>query len=135
MLYVVLIPAWLWALMLLAGWTTLAYRAYNQLNFRHPLMLSLLAVLMLQAIVASAGAFATSQYAIGQFACLTGIFGMWGSMGFTLIEAGVLVYLSRHWPRDADRKRRLLRSWTALWLVFKLVALLAHIRSAALCTV
>lgn len=135
MLYIVLFPAWVWTFLLMAGWTTLAYRALVQVPFRHPLLQTLLAVLLVQVIAASAGAFATSHYAIGRVACLTGIFGIWISLGLTLTEAVAFVYLSKHWPRDKEDIRHRFRSSLILWLLLKLVAFLAHMRSALLCTV
>ena len=135
MIYVVLIPAWLWVILLVVIWATLFYQAYVRLGFRHLLMISLLAVLAVQALAASSTAIVTSQDPLSKFACLMGYIGMWVAFSITLAEGIVLPFLSKAWPQNSEGKKLRFGNWLSIWFIFNVIALLAHIRSAGLCTV
>ena len=135
MIYVVLIPAWFWVTLLVTAWLILFYKAYVQLNFRHPVMLSLLGVFVIQALVASSAAIATSQDPLNDYACLTGYFGMWITLLVVFLEAIALTFLSNAWPNNIEGKKDRFGSWLSIWFIFNVMVLLAHMRSAGLCTV
>lgn len=135
MIYVVLIPAWISATLLGAGWTFLVYLASHRLRFRNRFMIVLLAVMALQALAASSTTIITSRDPLNAYACWMGYTGRWFAFFTTLAEAVVIGFLSRNWPLDEEGKRVRFWTWVATWFGFNLVALLAHLRSAALCTV
>ena len=115
MIFVVLIPAWIWVTLLAASWAKLVYEAHLRLGSRHRVMQGLLVVLALEVAAASSTAIATSQYAIGKYACLMGYFGMWASLVFSLIEAVVLVFLYEVWPKDANTRTNGFSRWVSIW--------------------
>jgi len=135
MLFVVLIPAWAWTALMVAAWSTLALQAHLRVGFGHFAVLGLVATLALQTIAASSAAIVTSQDPISTYACLMGVFGMWVSLVIIAVEAAVLLFLYRLWPENSEGKRRGFGSWVLIWLILSSTSLLAHIRSAALCTV
>jgi hypothetical protein len=135
MLFVVLIPAWAWIGLIVAAWSSLAYQALSRINFRHFAVKGLLVALALQSMGASFTAIFTSQDPISKYACLMGIFGMWLTPVIILVEAVVLVYLYRIWPLGSRGKNRRFGMWITIWLLLSLTLLLAHTRSALLCTV
>ena len=135
MLYVVLIPALVWVTVLLATWGTLAYYTSQRVGLRGPVLSVWLGILALQAIAASAAAISTSLDPINSFACATGIFGMPISLAVTALAAVVLVMMRKHWPRYKERNRDGFAFTASIWLLLSIVAILAHMRSAALCTV
>ena len=135
MLYVAITPSFVWAALLIATWSVLTYDALRGLGIRHPVMKGLLAVLALQVVAGVSVAIATRIDPIGPLACLVGIFGAMGSLAVTAIQAAAIGFLATIWPRETEGTRRRFKRWTATWLFFSLVALLTHLRSAALCTV
>lgn len=135
MLFVVLIPAWAWTGLMVAAWGTLAYQARSRVGYRYFAVKGLVAALALQSIAASSTVIVTSQDPISKYACLMGIFGMWLFPVIILVEAAVLVFLYRIWPLDSNCTRRGFWKWVSIWLILSLILLLAHIRSAVLCTV
>ena len=50
MLYVAIIPGWIYALLLLATWSTLVFKASVRLEVVHPLMRIILVVMALQVV-------------------------------------------------------------------------------------
>jgi len=135
MLFVVSIPAWVWTGSIVAAWSTFAYQALCRVQFQHFVVKVLLAALALQSIGASSSAIVTSQDPISKYACLMGIFGMWLSPVIFLVEAAVLVFLYRVWPLGSNFTRRGFGMWVSIWVTLSLTLLLAHTRSALLCTV
>jgi hypothetical protein len=135
MLFVVLIPAWAWTALMIAALSTLSYQAFSRSGFRHRAVMGLLAVLTLQTVAASSAAIATSHDPISKYACLVGILGVWATPAIVLVEAAVLVLLYRVWPVDISGARPGFVAWVLIWGTLCLILLLAHIRSAALCTV
>ncbi len=135
MLYVVLIPGWVWVALSISAWATLAYVALRQLRFRNRVLIGLLAVMAIQALAASSTAVATDLDPISRSACLMGYFGIWAVLFLSLAEACALIFLSTIWPRGASGKRLQFTSWASIWFIFNSIALLAHMRSMALCTV
>lgn len=140
MIFVVIMPAWIWVPCLIAIWIALAYKAVRCIGLKNPIMNGLMAILALQTIVASSTAIATSHDPISSFACLTGIFGIFVSPIVTLLEVIALVFLFRSWPRKSgprksDGRKRGFSSWLSLWFALNLAVFLAHMRSALMCTV
>jgi hypothetical protein len=135
MLYVVLVPWWAWTALLVAGWMILALGASRGPGLRNRVLVGLLAVMALQAVAASSTAIVTSTDPLNDYACLMGYLGMWVALFVSVAEAGVVGYLATVWPRAASGRRRRFGRWTAVWLGFNALALLAHVRSTALCTV
>ena len=135
MIYFVLIPAWIWVALILAAWTTFAYQTNNRIGFGHHVIVGLFATLTFKSIAASSTAIATSQYSIGAFACLMGIFGTLLSPIVLLTEVAVLIFWSRGWLRNNGDRKRGFGTWLSIWFILSLIAFLAHVRSAALCTV
>lgn len=124
-----------WAFLLAAAWVILVYLAMFRLKFRKGVMPGLLVAITIQACVACAAAVLTSQDSINKFSCLTGAFGVLVVPLASVVEAGLLVYLSREWPRNAVGKRERIVSWALTWFVFKLIVWLVLLRSAQMCTV
>lgn len=135
MLYVVVVPGWIWAIALIVLWLTLVRRALFQLKLEGKLIKLLLGFTALQLIAACSVAIATMIYRINMFACLMGFFGLWGTLIVALVEAALLVLLYKVWPRDADGSVMQFKSFAVTWFFFALVAVLIHARSATLCTV
>ena len=135
MIYVVIMPGWAWVALILAIWATFAYQTYNRIGFGHNIIMGLFVALTIQSVAASSTAIATSQNPISEFACLMGIFGTLLYPIILLAEVAVLIFVSRTWlPSHRNRKRRF-AAWLSLWFILNLVAFLAHVRSAVLCTV
>ncbi|MEB3212617.1 MAG: hypothetical protein VKL39_14755 [Leptolyngbyaceae bacterium] len=135
MLYIVLIPAWAWVTLLVTAWATLALLVFSELGFRHRVIVGLMAVIALQTIAASSTAIVTSQDPLNDFACLMGYIGMWVSLAISLAEVAVLIFLFTIWPRRKGGGRSRYGLWVSIWIIFSIIALLAHMRSTALCTV
>ncbi|MEE4380449.1 MAG: hypothetical protein V2J02_00500 [Pseudomonadales bacterium] len=135
MLYVVLIPGWVWVAGLAGTWATAAHVALVRAGIRNRLLLALLGVMVVQAVAAASTALVTSHDPLAGFACLMGYLGMWVALGVTLLEAIAVVFLVRIWPRVSPGRAGSLTVWTTMWLLFNGIAWLAHLRSAALCTV
>lgn len=135
MLYVVLIPGWAWVALSISAWATLAYIALRRLRFRNRVLIGLLAVMAVQALAASFTAVVTDVDPIRYSSCLMGFYGMWTAVFLWLAEAGALIFLSTTWPRGISGERLQFTQWGSLWFIFNSVALLAHMRSTALCTV
>lgn len=135
MLYVVLIPGWVWVASLAGTWASAAYVALVRAGVRHRLLLALLGVMVVQALAAASTAWVTSHDPLHEFACLMGYLGMWVALGVTLVEAIAVVFLARIWLRTSPGRAGSLTVWTTIWLLFNGIAWLAHLRSAALCTV
>jgi hypothetical protein len=135
MLYVVLIPGWVWVASLAGTWATAAHVALVRAGIRNRLLLALLGVMVVQAVAAASTALVTSHDPLAGFACLMGYLGMWVAMFVTLAEAIAVLFLFWIWRRASPGSTSGFVCWTTIWLVFNAVALLAHLRSAALCTV
>lgn len=135
MLYVVLVPWPMWVAILLGTWAAMAYIALGRIRLFHPLMVGLLLVMAVQMVSASTSAVATSFDPIGRFACLMGNRGMWISILVAVPGACVIGFLYRRWPATPHGQKRYFRAWIANWLIFSLFSILAHMRSAGLCTV
>jgi len=93
-----------------------------------------MAVWVARAVLAVAVAIATESNSIGQFACLGGIFGVFGAPVLLLLEAVGVVVLFRRWP-VGDAGWLGFGLWLGAWLLFNLLVFLIHSRSVALCTV
>ena len=135
MIFVAIIPGYIWATLLLAGWAALAYLASNRLSIRHRSMTGMLVVMALQALSGTSVAIATNLDQIGAFACLVGAYGALVSLVLSLMQTAAIVFLSTIWPRSSVGGRHWFAVWVSMWLVFSLAAFLTHARSAALCTV
>jgi hypothetical protein len=135
MIFVAIIPSFIWIALLFGTWTTLTYKAFRDLGIRHPAMMVLLAVMAIHALAGSSAAIGTSLYQIGRFPCLMGYYGMWVSVGVVAIETAMLTFLSRLWPRGEGGGKLRFGSWVSIWLAFNVIALLTFTRSSALCTV
>ena len=135
LIFVVIIPSFVWVALLVSTWTTLAFQAYGRLGVRHRTMIGLLAVMATQALAGSSTAIATSVYQIGRFPCLMGYYGTWSSLGVIALELTIILYLPRLWPRGDTGNLLRFGRWLSLWLSFNLIALLTFMRSSALCTV
>ena len=135
MIFVVIIPGYIWAILLLAAWATLAYLASYRLSSRHWSMTALLVVTAFQALSGMSVAIATKLDQIGAFACYVGAYGTLGSLILSLIQAAVVVFLATIPPQKSVSGRRWFAIWVSVWVVFSLTAFLTHARSAALCTV
>ena len=89
-----------------------------------------------RAIAASSTAMVTSRNPLNDYACLMGYVGMWVALAVFLGQAIVLsVFLVTIRRRKQTNGARLGGAWLSIWLIFNVVALLAHMRSTALCTV
>ena len=135
MIYVVLIPAWIWFALILVAWATFAYQTNKRIGFGHHVIVGLFATLTFKSIAALSTAIATSQNSIGAFACLMGIFGILLSPIVLLVEAAVLVFWSRVWLRSNGDRKLGFGAWLSIWFILSLIAFLTHLQSAALCTV
>ena len=130
-----LFPGWGWALLIGGAWAILVYLALGRLKLRGDRMLGLLATMTLRASAAASIAIMTSLDVLNDFACLTGILGIPLTPLFLAVEAGLLYALSKQWPRTAAGRRDRFRIWIFIWLVLDAIALIAHFRSALMCTV
>lgn len=130
-----LFSGWGWALLLAVGWVMLAYLAIYRLKFRKGIMRGLLVITALQALAAGSAAVVTSLDSINTYACLMGMLGFVATAPAIVVEAGLLFYLSKQWPRSAAGKRELIVGWVLIWSAFSVVVLITHVRSAAMCTV
>lgn len=135
MLYVVVIPGFVWAIILIGLWLMLVHQSLVRLKLQDRLIRLFLALVTLQVIAATSVAVATMIYRISRFACLMGNFGLWGTLAAGLIEAALLVVLYRTWPRNTDGNTEGFKSFILAWFFFALIAVLIHARSAVLCTV
>ena len=135
MLYVVLIPGWAWVAILTGTWASAASVAIVRAGIRNRLFLALLGVMAVQTVAAASTALATSRDPLDDFACLMGYLGMWAALFVTLGEAIAVAVLFRSWRKAYPGNAGSFVVWTAIWFVFNATALLAHMRSAALCTV
>lgn len=135
MIYVAVVPGFVWAAVLLALAAAIAFVARRRLGAQQLAMKFLLLVVALQTLAGVSVAMATILDPIGMYACLVGIYGTLGSVFLAVIEAGVIFFLATIWPRSGAGKRLGLASWVLLWLLFQLAAFLTHARSAVLCTV
>lgn len=134
-IFFVLIPGWSWAFLLAMVWVILVRLAIFRLKFRKGVMPGLLVAITIQAGLAGAAAVLTSLDSINDFSCLTGAFGVLVVPLASVVEAGLLVYLSREWPRNAAGRRDRLVGWVLIWFVFKLIVWLVLMRSGLRCTV
>ncbi|NOT87590.1 MAG: hypothetical protein HOP03_05355 [Lysobacter sp.] len=130
-----LFSGWGWALLLATVWMILACLATFRLRFRSGIMRGLLVATALQALAAGSAAVVTSLDSIDAYACLMGMLGFVATAFVIVVEAGLLIYLSKQWPRNAAGKRDLIVGWVLIWSIFSMVVLIVHVRSAALCTV
>lgn len=130
-----LFSGWSWVLLLATVWVTLVWLAIFRLKFRTGFMPGLLVVITIQAGLAGTAAVLTSLDSINDFSCLTGAFGVLIVPLASVVEAGLLVYLSREWPRNAAGRRDRIVGWVLIWLVFKLIVWIVLLRSAQMCTV
>lgn len=128
MLYIVLIPDWIWIAAIAAVWTMLARTARRRVGPARLTSAALLGLLAVQGMAASTAAIATSVDPIGRLACTMGHFAGRGTLLLTIFEAGIVLLA---WPTAL----RVARRWIAGWLIYCLVTALAHARSAVLCTV
>ena len=135
MIYIVLIPAWISAVLIVAAWGTLAYQALFRLSLRHSAMRGLLLVLGLKSIAAVSTAIVTSRDPIYPFACLTGIFGSMSFPVIMLIELIVLSLIYKIWPQRGGNKKHGFLVWLLVWVGLNIVVLFAFLRSVGLCTV
>ncbi|WP_444922919.1 hypothetical protein ACJJH9_12100 [Microbulbifer sp. DLAB2-AF] len=128
MSYIVLIPAWISTVLIVAAWGTLAYQALFRLSLRQFAMNGLLLVLALKSIFAVSTAIVTSRDPIDSFACLTGIFGFYSFPIIILIELIVLAFTYRIWlERRGDKKHGFL-VWLLVWISLSIVVLFAFLR-------
>ncbi len=133
MLYVAVIPAPLWAIILagLLMWLTLAY--WRRRGVPYAPVFYLLA--LVQSAVAFAALLLTARNSISGVACMTGIMGAQASMVVALALLGT-VFAFLIGARQA--LLNIMRSNTALFTGFALlqiVVVLIPLRSALLCTV
>lgn len=135
MLFVAIIPSFVWVALLLVGWTALAYRGLISCRVRNKAMTGLVALTALQLVAGACAAIATSVYAIGPMACSLGVYGVLLSPVLFAVEAVFVMFLASAWSRRGDGTREGFAGWVSLWVVFCLIAFLTHARSAALCTV
>ena len=135
MLYIALIPAIVWVVLLLVTWGMLANHMHRYVGRQGPVSLVWLAVLALQAIAASAAAISTDIYPIDSFACALGYFGSWISWALTGAAGVVLLILRKGASQHKAQEQGGFRFAAAIWLILSTVAILAHMRSAGLCTV
>jgi uncharacterized BrkB/YihY/UPF0761 family membrane protein len=135
MVYALIVPAWLWAVMLFMAWTALGYQAVSRLKLRHPIMIGLLVVLAFQAIAAVVAAAATSLNRISSLACFTGYYGIVALPVVALVVVVALIVLYRVTPQFRGDGWRGLLIWLLIWLGFNLLIFSAHFRSVAFCTV
>lgn len=135
MILVAIIPGYIWAILLLAAWATLAYLASYRLSIRHRSMTGLLVVAAFQALSGMSVAIATKLDQIGTIACLVGAYGALGSLILSLIQTAVVVFFATIQPQKNVGGRHWFAIWVSMWVVFSLTAFLTHARSAALCTV
>ncbi|MCC7249180.1 MAG: hypothetical protein IT473_11215 [Lysobacter sp.] len=130
-----LFPGWGWALLIGVAWAILVYLALGRLKLRGGRTLGLLAAITLRAAAAASIAIITSLDVLNDFACLTGIFGIPLTPLFLAVEAGLLYALSKQWPRTSAGRKDRFALWILIWLAFDAIALIAHFRSALMCTV
>jgi hypothetical protein len=132
-IYVALVPWPAWVGVLAGAWIALFLLARG--HVRDPLATALLSVMAVQAVAASSTALATSHDSLDAFPCLMGYFGMWVAAAVTVLETVALLFLFRRWSADPLGGRWAFGAWVLVWFAFNAVALLAHLRSTALCTV
>ncbi len=134
-IFVVVMPALLWAAVLLALCAGLCRLTWRRFRFRSVVGNTLMAVFVARAVFAVAVAIATESNSISLFACLGGILGVFGAPVLFLLEAIGVVVLFRRWPRGDAARRVGFGLWLGAWLLFNLLVFLIHSRSVALCTV
>jgi hypothetical protein len=135
MIYVSLIPAWIWITAIVFAWGTCAYQTYSRIGFQHSVTKGLIVVFTLQAIVASSSVIATSRDHISEFACIMGVFGTFGTVAIILAKVIVLIFLYRVCLQNSSERRQGLVVSLSAWIGFSVVVFLAHYRSALMCTV
>ena len=126
---------WEWAFLLATLWVILVGLVIVRLKFRKGVMSGLLVAIGIQAGLAGAAAVLTSLDSLNDFACLTGALCLLIVPLASVVEAGLLVYLSREWPRNAAGRRDWIVSWVLIWLVFKSIVWIVLVRSGLMCTV
>jgi hypothetical protein len=134
-LFIAIAPSWFWILLLLMACTHLVRLARQPLGVDPPILRILALAIGLQAMLASANAVATTQYAIGEFACLVGIYGMFATPVVGLAELGLLAYASPKWLQTEAARLSPVGRWALSLVTFNVIVGLAHLRSALLCTV
>lgn len=107
MLFVAIIPGYVWAILLLAAYAPLTHLAWNRLVIRHWVMTGLLGLMTLQTVTGVSVAVATQINPISLFACRVGVFGAMSCLAFSLFQIAALVFLSSIWPRDVAIERKL----------------------------
>lgn len=120
---------------MVAAWSALAFRAHRRGGFKNFAVVGLLTLLALQVVAASTAAIASNLNPIGKYACQLGIYGTLVSPLILVVEAAVLVFLYRLWPKDSEGLRRGFWPWVSIWLLLCTTSLLVHIRSATMCSV
>jgi hypothetical protein len=139
MLYVALVPAWLWALLLCGLWLWMTGLLRVFLAHRQRWAMVLLACMGSQLVLACATAFATSAYSIGAFPCLAGMFGMLSTPVLGAMQmAGIAIVSQRAVGRNVGRdvvSQPGFAMGIFVCAVFNTLAWFAHARSALLCTV
>ena len=135
MIFVTIIPSFIWITLLAWTWWRVADLAWNRLRVRHRVMKSLLIVMVLQALVAMSVAVATSLDQISAYAGLMGALGAFGIIALFFVKLVAIGFLSRIWPRSSEGGRKQFPTWLAIWIFFGLVVFLTHLRSALMCTV
>ena len=135
MLYIALIPTSAWVALCVATWAACVFQTWFSARMRGPWLRAWLGVMAVQAMVASVTAVATRIDPIDYFPCRMGAYGSLVTLTVSLIGGLVLALLIRDWPRSAEGKREGSGRAIAAWIAFGVVTFLAHIRSAALCTV
>ncbi len=124
-----------WAILLTVGWSLLMYIAAHRLRFRAGVMLGLLVAIAIQTCIAATAAVLTSEDILNDFSCLAGALGIPIVPLATAVEAGLLFYISKQWPRNAAGKRDCIVSWVMIWFAFKCVIWFVFMRSGLMCTV
>ncbi len=135
MIFAAIVPFYVWVLLALGLWGVIAHRAYRRIDLSGWLVGLWLALLAVQALAASISAVATRVDSIDRFTCYWGIWGWLVQLALAGIGLALLVLLMKRWPRNAEGGRRQFGSTVALWGVFSVVVVFAHLRSAVLCTV
>jgi hypothetical protein len=124
-----------WAILLAVWWLLLVYIAAYRLKFRAGAMLGLLVAITVQACIAATAAVLTSEDILNDFSCLAGALGILIVPLATVVEAGLLFYASKQWPRNTAGKRDCLVGWVLIWFAFKWVIWFVLMRSGLMCTV
>jgi len=134
-LFVAVIPGYVWSMVLVAAWLKVASPAWRHSGFRQVAMVSLCIATAWQGVAGVAVAVATHRDSSGSFACTMGAYGSIGTAILTITQIPAVCLLYYNWPAPGEGNPIGFTPWLWAWVVFSAVAALMFLRSAALCNV